>query len=134
MKAGEQEGEGEGVDHGRSRNNSRIQAASESAGICAVIHCLLRLGYFDCGRIAAVWEPDHRASFHVTTFQLLDRQLDMAGLDAHAGNVILASQRAPGDNIHLGQLRAEERVIDRLGQLFVGDGLTGKHTGHKNLL
>ena len=86
---------------------------------------VLGLGHFDLGQVAAMRKTDHGADQDIRVLQGLRGQLDVAGLHADRGGVIARGQLAPGQDVLLGQLGTQQRMVNDLCQLLVGNGLAG---------
>ena len=113
----------DGTDVFAGPNGRLVHIASE--GGIGVFHSAVFDGLFGLGDLIgrgriAVRESHYRADLHIRVGQQLRCHLDMVRFDTNGGYVISLGQLDPGDHIGFRQLRPQKRVIDGLGQLFLG--------------
>jgi hypothetical protein len=89
----------------------------------ALLECPPRLEDLGRGQVTAVREPDDRADLHVRPGDELGRAGDVDGADGHRCDVVLDRKAAVLLDEVVVELGPEQRVIDRLRNVAVGESI-----------
>ena len=91
-----------------------------SSSVAPVGQRALRLEHLDLGRVVPVREADGGADRDVGPFEDRPGAPDVGRPHAHGGDVVLRGQPAAVLDERVVELRPQERVVDRLGDVVFG--------------